>query len=399
MTASPKLTASVEVSPVAGLRDFLAFCRVPRLIYGGQKGFSPSLDAERWTVYGHRLNPHYKLVRSQAFLARRDGRPVGRIEAQIYRDIVPNGASPAQFGSLDAIDDQGVVAALLSAAETWLVQQGAAVMHGPFSPSINMECGMLVEGFEARPMMFTPWHPAYLSRHVEALGLTKAQDLVSYRYDVSDGDRTYTPVIMNRKDMKDRLRFRPLKMNDLESEIDLRTDMFNEAWADNWGYVPITRAEFKSMADSLKHLVTADYGFVTEIDGEPVAFGIIVPNLLEIVADLDGRIGFSGLPKLIRRVRKMPYTAGRLALFGMRKTLHRSARGGIVVLAMVEHMRMLSQKISPTHFEFGWVLENNRGMRKPIEATGAQIYKVHRIYEKRLAGAPAAAPVETGRPT
>jgi hypothetical protein len=399
MTASPKLTASVEVSPVAGLRDFLAFCRVPRLIYGGQKGFSPSLDAERWTVYGHRLNPHYKLVRSQAFLARRDGRTVGRIEAQIYRDITPNAASPAQFGSLDAIDDQGVVAALLSAAEAWLVQHGATVMHGPFSPSINMECGMLVQGFEARPMMFTPWHPAYLSRHVEALGLTKAQDLISYRYEVSPDDRTYTPVIMNRKDWKERLRFRPLKMKELEAEVDLMTDMFNEAWAGNWGYVPISRAEFKSMADSLKFVVTEDYGFVTEIDGEPVAFGIVIPNLLEIFADLDGKIGFAGLPKLIGRIRRMPYTSGRLALFGMRKALHRSARGGIVVLTMVEHMRVLSQKVALNHFEFGWVLEGNIGMRKPIEASGAQIDKIHRIYEKRLAGAPSPTPAEMGRPT
>lgn len=391
MTASSQLSASVEVSPVAGLRDFMEFCRVPRLIYAGMKGFSPSLDVERWTVYAHRLNPHYKLVRSQAFLARRDGRTVGRIEAQIYKDVTPNLASPAQFGSLDAIDDREVVAALLAAAEGWLTRQGASMMHGPFSPSINLECGMLVQGFEATPMVFIPWHPPYLSRHVEALGLTKSQDLLSYRYEVSASDRTYTPVIMNRREWKERLRYRPLKMKELDSEVDLMTEMFNEAWADNWGYVPITRDEFKSMADSLKHIVTEDYGFVAEIDGQPMAFGISVPNLHEIFADFDGRIGLAGLPKLIGRIRKMPYRSGRLALFGMRKSLHRSARGGIIVLTMVEHMRVLSQKVELDHFEFGWVLEENTGMRKPIEASGAKIDKVHRIYEKRLADAPLAA--------
>lgn len=396
MTASPKLqnslgNSSVEVAPVAGLRDFMEFCRVPRLLYAGQKGFSPSLDVERWTLYGHKLSPHYDLVRSQAFLARRDGRTVGRIEAQIYKDVTPNGASPAQFGSLDAIDDEGIVAALLAAAESWLAGQGASVMHGPYSPSINAECGMLVEGFEAAPMVFMPWHPPYLSRHVEALGLQKARDLISYRHDINEKDRSFEPVLLNRPEWKSRLRYRPLDLKNLDSEVDLMTELFNDAWAANWGFVPITRAEFKSMADSLKFIMTPDYGFVVELDGEAVAFGIIVPNLHDIVADLNGRLGLTGLVKLIGRIRRKPYKSGRLALFGMRQSLHRSARGGVVVLTMVEHLKLTSRKVALDHVEFGWVLENNMGMRKPIEMSGAKIDKIYRIYEKRLAGAPAAA--------
>lgn len=396
MTASPKLqgspeTSSVEVAPVAGIRDFMEFCRVPRLLYAGAKGFSPSLDAERWTLYAHKLNPHYDLVRSQAFLARRDGKTVGRIEAQIYKDIVPNGASPAQFGSLDAIDDQGVVAALLAAAESWLVAQGARIMHGPYSPSINSECGMLVEGFEAAPMVFMPWHPPYLSRHVEALGFQKARDLISYRHEIGEQERTFEPILLNRPEWKARLRYRPLDLTNIESEVALMTDLFNDAWAANWGFAPITRAEFKSMADSLKFIMTPDYGFVVELDDEAVAFGIIVPNLHDIVADMNGKLGLTGIAKLVGRVRRKPYKSGRLALFGMRQTLHRSARGGVVVLTMVEHLKLTSRKVALDHVEFGWVLEDNVGMRKPIEISGAKIDKIHRIYEKRLAGAPAVA--------
>ena len=156
MSEAPPRPSAIEIVPVSGLRAFMEFCRVPRRLYRGQKGFSPSLDAERWTMYAHKLNPHYKLVRSQAFLAKRDGDTVGRIEAQVYNDAVPNQASPYQFGSLDAIDDRDVVAALLKAAETWLKSQGARVIHGPFSPSINAECGMLIQGFEAMPMVFMP---------------------------------------------------------------------------------------------------------------------------------------------------------------------------------------------------------------------------------------------------
>ena len=390
MNAPPQLSASIEVAPVAGLRDFMEFCHVPRLLYKGLPGFSPSLDAERWTLHAHMLSPHYKLVRSQAFLAKRDGRTVGRIEAQVYKEVVPNGASPAQFGSLDAIDDAGVVAALLAAAETWLAQQGASVVNGPFSPSINMECGMLVEGHEAVPMVFMPWHPPYLSAHVEAAGYSKARDLISYRYDIGQHDRETEAVLLNRPEWKERLRYRPLNMKDLGSEVGLMTQMFNDAWSSNWGFVPITEDEFKSMADSLKFLMTEDWGFVTELDGKPVAFGIIVPNLHEIVGDLNGRIGLTGLPKLIGRIRKMPYKSGRLALFGMKHELHRSARGGVVVMTMVEHLKLLSRKIALDHIEFGWILEDNMGMRKPIEMSGARIDKIHRIYGKHLAGAPGA---------
>ncbi|MDE2362074.1 MAG: hypothetical protein KGM42_05290 [Hyphomicrobiales bacterium] len=368
----------------------MEFCRVPRLLYSGMKGFSPSLDAERWTLHAHKLNPHYNLVRSQAFLAKRNGATVGRIEAQIYRDAKPNEASPAQFGSLDAINDPAVVAALLAAAETWLAGQGASVVVGPFSPSINAECGLLVQGEDAVPMIFMPWHPPYLAGLVEQAGYSKARDLISYRYDVSDVDRAFEPVLLNRPEWKERLKFRPLKLDDIKSEVALMTRLFNDAWSGNWGFVPITEAEFKSMADSLKFLMTPDYGFVIELDGEPVAFGIVIPNLHEIVADMDGRLGVTGIPKLVSRIRKMPYNSGRLALFGMKHELHKSARGGVVVLTMVEHMKLLSRKVALDHIEFGWVLENNAGMRKPIEMSGAKIDKIHRIYEKRLAGAPGA---------
>ena len=389
MSEAPAQSSAVEIVPVSGLRSFMEFCRVPRQLYRGMKGFSPSLDAERWTMYARMLNPHYKLVRSQAFLAKRDGDTVGRIEAQVYKDAKPNLASPFQFGALDAIDDAGVVAALLKAAENWLKAQGAQVIHGPFSPSINAECGLLIQGFEAIPMVFMPWHPAYLSRHVEALGYTKARDLVSYGYDILQKDRDAKPLLLNRPEWKARLKFRPLKMKDLGPEVDLMTRLFNDAWRENWGFVPISRDEFKSMADSLKFLMTEDWGFVTEIDGEPVAFGIIVPNLHEVTADLGGRLFPTGLPKVVSRIRKGDYKSGRLALFGMSQTLHKSARGGIVVLTMIEELRLRSRKIALDHVEFGWVLEDNAGMRKPIEMSGATIDKIHRIYEKRLDGAPA----------
>ena len=378
---------AIDIRPVSGIGDFLAFCRAPRLLYAGQKGFAPSLDAERCTLYAHKLNPHYKRVHSQAFLARRDGKIVGRIEAQIYKDILPTGASPAQFGTLDAIDDVAVVRALTGAAEAWLRAKGATIVNGPFSPSVNSESGLLVEGFDAVPMIFMPWHPPWLGRHLEACGYEKAKDLISYRYDITDDDRTRPAVLQSRPEWQKRLRFRPLKLKELKSEAQIMVDLFNDGWAGNWGFAPMGLDELMSTADALKFVITEDYGFVTELDGEPVAFGIVIPNLHEATADLGGRLLPFGLPKVVSRIKKKNYKSARLALFGLKRKLHRSATGGVVVLAMIEELRLRSRRVDLDHVEFGWVLEDNTGMRRPIEMSGARIDKVHRIYGKRLTAA------------
>jgi hypothetical protein len=377
---------AVEILSAKGLGNFLAFCRLPRLLYKDRKGFAPPLDAERWTLHGARLNPHFKLVDAQAWLARKDGQFVGRIYAQIYKEAyAPLGASRAQFGCLDAIDDPAVVEALVDAAEAWLRQRGAERVHGPFSPSINSEAGLLVEGFEAAPMVFMPWNPAYLSDALERRGYRKARDLISYRYDVSDKDRQAQPGILARPEWRDRLKIRTIDLKNLKNEAAVIVDIFNDAWSENWGFVPFTLEEFLSSADGLKLVMPAEGGFMVELDGVAQAFGIILPNLHEITADLDGRLLPFGLPRVISRIRTHAFKSGRLALFGVRRALQRKAAGGAVILAFIEECRRRSGASPLQHVEFGWVLEDNLGMRRPIELAGGRIDKIHRIYEKDLA--------------
>ena len=288
----------VEVSPVKSPGDFLTFCHLPRLLYSGQTGFACSLDAERWTLYAHWLNPHYHRVRSKAFLARRSGKVVGRIEAQIFTSVVPVGASPAQFGSLDAIDDPDVVAALMRTAENWLLREGADLIQGPFSPSFNSEAGLLVEGFQAEPMIFMPWHPPYLGRMLEDLGYAKIRDLISYRYDVDEGDRSTGATVVNRPEWRKRLRFRSFRIGESSSDARIVVDIFNDGWRENWGFTPLGLDEYTAMGHLLRHFVTQDYGFVIELDEEPVGFVIIVPNLHDLTADLGGRLLACGIFRL-----------------------------------------------------------------------------------------------------
>jgi hypothetical protein len=379
--------SDIAIVPVAGLGTFLDFCKVPRLIYKGAKGFAPPLDAERWTLHGSKLNPHFKLVDYQAWLARKDGKLAGRIYAQVYKDgIVPVGASRMQFGSLDAIEDEAVVDGLLTTAEAWLRAHGAGTIHGPFSPSVNSECGMLVEGFAAVPMIFMPWNPPYLPAMLENRGYRKVRDLISYRYDVSPADHVDTPGILARPEWRDRLKIRNIDLNAMKKEAALIVDIFNDAWSENWGFVPFTYDEFMSTADSLKYVMPPDGGFIVELDGAAQAFGIVLPNLHEITADLDGRLLPFGLPRVISRIRREAYKSARLCLFGVRRALQRKAAGGAVILAFIEECRRRSGRHAIEHVEFGWVLEDNLGMRRPIELAGAKIDKVHRIYEKDLSG-------------
>ena len=379
--------ARIEILPVEGFSRFAAFCRLPRLLYAGAKGFSPPLDLERWTLHAHRLNPHFKLVEEQKFLARRDGRWVGRIAAQVYKDgVVPVGASAAQFGSLDSIDDVDVVRALTGAAEDWLRERGATRINGPFSPTINGECGMLVEGFDATPMIFMPWHPPYLSRHLEALGFEKARDLISYRFDISDFGLDEKPRVSTRKEWRERLVLRPLKLDELKKgETALMSELFNDGWRGNWGFVPFTREEFDSTADALKFVMPPEFGVVAELDGVPQSFVIALPNLHEILADMDGKVFPFGLFKLVSRIRSHKFKAGRIVLLGTRKALQNSATGGALLFSVIEEMRRRGARASITQLEAGWVLEDNIAMRRPIEVFGGVVDKVHRIYEKHVA--------------
>ena len=220
---------------------------------------------------------------------------------------------------------------------------------------------------------------------MERCGYEKARDLISYRYTVRESDLESKSSIMSRPEWKERLRIRTLDLKNLKSESEILMGIFNDAWSSNWGFVPFTQDEFLSVADGLKYVTPPEAGFIVELDGEAQAFGIVLPNLHEILADMDGKLLPFNLPRVIARVRNHNFKSGRLLLFGIRKALQRKAIGGVITLAFIEELRRRGRNFSIEHIEFGWVLEDNAGMRRPIELSGAEIDKIHRIYEKRLA--------------
>jgi hypothetical protein len=385
------IARALDIFPADGLRNFLAFCRLPRLLYDGHPGFAPPLDVDRWGLFAGKLNPHFNSVQTRFWLARKNGKLAGRIFAQIYNEAsAPRGASRAQFGCLDAIDDDEVVGGLTRAAEDWLRSQGALKAHGPFSPSINSESGLLVEGFEEIPMIAVPWHPPYLGGLLQRQGYVKAKDLLSYRYDANEKDQLAEPGIMARPEWRNRLKIRAVDIKDLKGEAKTIVDIFNDAWCENWGFVPFSLDAFVATAKELKLVAPSGHGFMKggfmiEVDDMPQAFALVLPNLHEIMDDLKGRLLPFGMLRLALRVRSHGYKSGRLALFGIRRSLHRKAAGGAVVMAFIAELRRRGVLTPIEQIEFGWVLEDNIGMRRAIELSGGRIYKVHRIYEKSLA--------------
>ena len=169
-----------------------------------------------------------------------------------------------------------------------------------------------------------------------------------------------------------------------KGETQLMSDLFNDGWRDNWGFVPFTLDEFNSVADALSFATPPEYTMVVELDGRPVSFAVALPNLFEIIDDLDGRLLPLGLPRLISRFRKHKYKTGRLLLLGTRKDLQNSATGGAILMTILEECRRRALETNLEQLEAGWVLEDNMAMRRPIEIWGGKLDKTHRIYEKRL---------------
>jgi hypothetical protein len=375
-------TAVVPVTGWTTRRDFL---RVPGVVHAGDPQWIPPLQLER-RIHLSRRNPFFRHAEACLFVAYENGVPVGRISAQIdrlhlerYRDAT------GFFGFLDAIDEPRVFAALSSAAETWLAARGMERVRGPFSFSINDEIGVLIDGFDTPPMFMMPHGAPYYDTRIRAQGYEKAKDVVAYLLEIGAEMPPFMQAVL-RRDRGGRIRTRPIDLGRLREEVAIIGDIFNDAWENNWGYVRWTAEELDDLGSSLKLFVPPELVQIAEIDGEPAAMIVVVPNLNEAIRDLDGRLLPLGWLKLLRRVRWGSPTSARVPLMGMRKQHQRSATGMALVIRLLEAVRTPLLRRGMRRIELSWTLEDNRPMRHIKERLGASVYKTYRIYEKALSG-------------
>jgi hypothetical protein len=334
-----------------------------------------------------RHNPFFQHADWCAWIAYQGRTPVGRISAQIdHLRIEHIGDATGSFGLLEAIDDPAVFKALLEVAENWLCERGMRRIEGPYNLSINDELGLLVEGFETPPSLMMGHSRPYYAQNLDLCGYRKANDLVAYRM---HPNYAMTPTMTKIVERSTRARsgqftLRSLNRKNFHDEIELLRDIFNDAWQDNWKFVPFTAAEFRDIGMILKSLVDDEYIKIGEIDGVAVAFIVALPNINEAIHDLNGRLFPLGWIKLLWRIKVARPKSARVALMGVRKPFQAGLTGSGISLAMIASIKQALLERGATEVEMGWILEENKSMRSIIEAIGGVLAKRYRIYEKPL---------------
>lgn len=375
----------LHVAPVDGPADMARYLRLPWSIYAGDPHWVPPLLFERRGHLNPKANPFFQHADVGFWLAWRDGRPVGRISAQVnHLHLERYGDATGHFGLLEAEDDPETFAALFAAAEGFLRERGMRRVVGPFSLSINDESGLLVQGADTPPSMLMGHAPAYYERRLSALGFAKAKDLLAYAYDLTASMPAAAARFVERLADDPTVRFRGLSKAKYVEDLAIVIDIFNDAWSENWGYVPFTEAEIAHFAKELKPLVRTESLCLAEVDGEPVAMAICLPNLNEAIADLDGRLLPFGWAKLLWRLKIGPMRSARVPLFGVRRRYHGSPMGAALAYGVIDRLRCDHAVLGFREAELSWVLEDNMAMRRMIEAVGGRAYKTYRLFEKAL---------------
>lgn len=376
--------AAIEVRPAEDRAGRRTFVELPFSLYGPGDNWVPPLISERLDHLDPDKNPFFEHAEAALWLAFRGDTCVGRISSQICRlHLERHGDGAGFFGFLEAIDDAEVFRALFETAEGWLRQRGMQRARGPFSFSINDESGLLIDGFDTPPSVFMNHALPYYAPRVEALGYTKAKDLVAYDFDPRDGLPPRARRMLERANKDGSIEVRPLRMKELDAELHLIRDIFNDAWSDNWGFVPLTDAELAELGRNLKMLISEEQIAIATCRGEPVAMQVTLPNINAAIADLNGRLFPFGLVKLWWRLKVRDPESARVTLMGVRKPYQGTLTGAGLMLALIEsHRAYYAARNCRT--ELSWILEDNWPMRRMIEMLGARVYKTYRIYEKAL---------------
>lgn len=382
MTEGPPADGSVEIVKVEDRRSRDAFIRLPVSLYADDPAWVPPLFIER-RMHLSPGNPYFKHAVGSFWLACRKGRPVGRISAQIDRLHLEQHRDETGFwGMLEAEDHLETFRSLLGTAEDWLRSRGMKRARGPFNLSINQECGMLVSGFDSPPaVMMGHAHP-YYSRRVEQCGYLKEKDLLAYRIDVNFETSRIMRTVGSRS--KGRLQTRTLRRKHLREDLEIMRGLFNDAWSNNWGFVPFTEEEFEDLGRSLKFLVPEDAVRIAEVDGAPAAFIVGLPNLNEAIRHCRGRLWPWGWFKLFWHLTvKHPETA-RVILMGVHRTYQNSLLGAGLAYRLIDELREAGVRYGARDIELSWILEDNVAMREIIEDVGGREYKRYRIYGRDL---------------
>jgi hypothetical protein len=375
--------APLRITPVTKKTGLGSFLKVPGAILGSDPAWISPLLLERRLHLGAKTNPWFEHARWMGWVAYRGDKLVGRISAQIdYLHLERYEDATGFFGMLDAEDNPETFGALFAAAEGWLRQEGIKRVRGPLSLSINDEVGLLVDGFDTPPVFMMGHAKPYYGKHIEAHGFTKAKDMLAYMI----APDFPAPKVMDRllRSSKQPVRVRPLDASRYDEELATLREIFNDAWADNWGFVPFTEAEFKDLGHSLKLLIAPELIQIAEVDGKPAAFIAALPNVNEVIKGFKGKLLPFNWVKLLWGLKKRFPKSSRVPLMGVRRGFHNTPLGPGLAFLVIDAVRHHLVARGVEQVELSWILEDNEGMRNIVETIGGRDYKRYRVYEKTL---------------
>ena len=330
-------------------------------------------------------NPFFEHGEAEYFLAERQGRPVGRIAAianhahnQAHHDRV------GFFGFFESVNDQAVADALLEATAAWLRSRGFDTMRGPASFSTNDEAGLLVDGFETPPVLLMPHNPPYYLDLLTRAGFTTAKNLLVYQHGKQGGNLVPVPERLTRATqvITERLgiTLRPIRMNDFRAEVDRVKELYNRAWEQNWGFVPMTDHEIDHLAEQFKPVVVPDLVPFVEKDGKVIAFALALPDLNTVLAgNRSGRL-FPVIFKLLWRLKTDRIYRCRITLLGVLPEY----RGKGIDAVLYHWIWTKGAKHNYGWGEAGWILEDNPAMNMGLVKMGFTVYKTYRLLDRAL---------------
>ncbi len=382
--------ANIDVRPVSGKKGRSAFVELGRSFAAQVPHSVPQLRSEQLELIDPARNPFFAHARVELLIAYRGGRPVGRISAHVDELAleVPaeQGFGPGTgfFGYFDAADGE-VAKILLDAAEERLRGWGMTRVLGPISLSIWEEPGLLVRGHDHSPTMMMGHHPAHYRGWIEGAGYIPAKMLLTYELDIT---RPFPPLIQRviaSGERNPRIRVRPIDKARWDEEIRTVLAILNDAWSDNWGFVPFTPAEIAYAGKKMKPIIHPELNMIAEVEGEPVAFMMVLPDMNGLLARIGGRLFPFGWARLLRWLKRPMGADMRVPLMGVKRELQNSRLASQLAFMLIERIRLNATRLfRSTRGEIGWILDDNRGMIAIADAIDSRVNREYAILEKRL---------------
>jgi len=377
VSTNPSTDSITVVTTEQEKSDFIQF---PYSHYSDDQYWVPPLIMEQKKLLNEDKNPFYENAEIRLFLAYRNDKPAGRIAAIIdHRYNEFHNTKTGFFGFFESIDQQSTANLMVRVATDWLRNQGMEDVLGPTNPGMMDEIGILVDGFDKYPAILLPYHKPYYDKLLKEAGFEKAQDLLTYEVnqDNVDRDRMNRAMQIVKKRLPE-ITIRKIRLKKIKDEIKIIREIYNAAWKNNWGFIPLTEAEFDYMASDLKMIVNDNFAHIAEVNGKPIAFSVALPDYNQILRDMDGKLFPTGWMKILWNRKKINKI--RTALMGVIPEFQ-----GKGVDALL-HREAIENGLKEDFYssEIGWILESNVQMNRVAEKIGGTHDKTYRMYKKVL---------------